>query len=54
MPIDNCRYSFKQLTNTVLPKHYRTLEAAMESPIAAEVLVGHKSVSKKRVKAGAA
>ena len=51
MPIDNCRYSFKQLTETVLPKHYKALELAMKGPIAADVLVGHKRVSRKLLQA---
>lgn len=46
MPIDNCPYSFKELSQSVLPKHYGALESAMKSPTKAQVLVGYKSVSK--------
>lgn len=46
MPIDNCRYSYEQLTKTVLPKHYKALELAMKSPTVATALVGPKSVTR--------
>jgi predicted GIY-YIG superfamily endonuclease len=46
MPIDNCVYTFEELTASVLPKHFKLLEAAIQSPIAAETFVGFKSVTK--------
>lgn len=51
MAIDNCHYSFKQLAESVLPKHYKELELAMMSATKAEILVGHKSVTKKLLQA---
>ena len=46
MPIDNCVYPFEELAATVLPNHFKRLEAAIRSPIAAENLVGFKSVTR--------
>lgn len=46
MPIDNCTYSFEQLSASVLPNHYVLLEAAIKSPMPAERFVGFKSVTK--------
>lgn len=51
MAIDNCHYSFKQLAESVLPKHYKELELAMMSATKAEILVGHKSLTKKLLQA---
>jgi hypothetical protein len=47
MAIDNCAHSFEELTASVLPSHFKRLQAAIQSPIAAETLVGHKSLTKK-------
>lgn len=47
MPIDNCIYTFEDLVASVLPSHFKRLEAAIQSPIAAENLVGFKSLTKK-------
>lgn len=47
MPVDHCKYTFEELTALVLPSHFRKLEAAIQSPIAAENLVGFKSPTKK-------
>lgn len=46
MSIDNCTHSFENLADSVLPDHFKKLEAAIQSPIAAETLVGFKSVNK--------
>jgi hypothetical protein len=46
MPIDNCTYTFEELAETVLPRHFQRLQLAMKKPIPAESLVGHKSFSR--------
>ena len=46
MPIDNCKHTFKELTALVLPGHFKKLVAAIQSPIAAENLVGFKSLTR--------
>lgn len=46
MPIDNCVHTFEEMSASVLPSHFKRLEAAIQSPIAAESLVGFKSVTK--------
>jgi predicted GIY-YIG superfamily endonuclease len=46
MPIDNCVYTFEEMAASVLPTHFKRLEAAIQSPIAAESLVGFKSATK--------
>ncbi len=47
MPIDNCTYTFAELSESILPRRYEQLQKAMESPIPAEHFVGFKSVTKK-------
>jgi len=47
MPIDNCVHTFEELAASVLPSHFKRLEAAIQSPIAADNLIGFKSVTKK-------
>jgi len=46
MPIDNCVHTFEELTTSVLPSHFKRLEAAIQSPIPAENLVGFTSATK--------
>ena len=46
MAIDNCSHSFEELATSVLPSHFKRLEAAIQSPMAAENLVGFKSLTK--------
>jgi hypothetical protein len=46
MPIDNCVHTFEELTGSVLPSHFKLLEAAMQSPLLADTFVGFKSVTK--------
>lgn len=46
MSIDNCKHTFEELTASVLPSHFKKLEAAIQSPMAAENLVGFKSPTK--------
>ncbi len=46
MPIDNRKHTFEELADLVLPSHFKKLEAAIQSPIAAENLVGFKSLTK--------
>jgi hypothetical protein len=46
MPIDNCVHDFLTLAKTVLPQHFLRLEEAMREPLAAEHLVGFKSVTR--------
>jgi hypothetical protein len=47
MPIDGCRFSFEELTRTVLPQHFSRLEEAICTPVAAASLVGFKTVTRK-------
>lgn len=46
MPIDDCVHTFEELAAFVLPSHFMRLEAAIQSPMAAENLVGFKSLTK--------
>lgn len=46
MPIDNCVHTFEELTASVLPNHFISLEAAIKSSIAASAFVGPKSATK--------
>ncbi|MDX9859227.1 MAG: hypothetical protein RBT76_15695 [candidate division Zixibacteria bacterium] len=46
MPIDNCVHNFEGLAASVLPNHFKLLEAAIRSPAAADAFVGFKSVTK--------
>jgi hypothetical protein len=50
MPIDNCVHTFEEMTASVLPSHFGRLEAAIRSPIAADALVGAKSVTREILK----
>jgi hypothetical protein len=47
MPIDGCHVSFEKLAQTVLPQHFSRLQEAMRTPLAAERLVGFKTVTRK-------
>jgi hypothetical protein len=47
MPIDGCQFSFEELTRTVLPQHFSQLQEAIRTPLAAESLVGFKTVTRK-------
>lgn len=46
MPIDNCTYTFEQLSESVLPEYFKELTTAMESPLPASTFVGPKSATK--------
>ncbi len=46
MPIDNCAFSFDELASTVLPKHWKKLEAALKAAVPASTFVGFKSATK--------
>lgn len=46
MPIDDCAFTFDELTRDVLPGHFRRLEDAMRKPIDAETLLGFKSATR--------
>jgi hypothetical protein len=46
MPIDNCVHTFEELTKSILPQDFLRLEEAMRMPLAAERLVGFKSVTR--------
>ena len=43
MPIDDCKHTFEELATLVMPSHFKRLQAAIQSPIQAESLVGFKS-----------
>jgi hypothetical protein len=46
MPIHNCVHTFEELATSVLPSHFKRLEAAIQLPMAAEHFVGFKSVTR--------
>ena len=46
MPIDNCSHTFEELSSSVMPNHFKRLGVAIQDPVAAEKLVGFKSVTK--------
>ena len=46
MPIDNCTYTFEELSRTVLPRLFDELRRSMASPLSASTFVGPKSTTK--------
>lgn len=46
MLIDHCVHTFEELATSVLPSHFKRLEAAIQAPMAAENLVGFKGITK--------
>jgi hypothetical protein len=47
LPIDGYRFSFEELTQTVLPQHFSRLEEARRTPRPSEHFVGFKTVTRK-------
>ncbi|MCW0159669.1 GIY-YIG nuclease family protein [Burkholderia pseudomallei] len=46
MPIDNCKYTFDELSFSILPGHLERLKEALRKPIPAASFVGYKSATR--------